>query len=275
MKHFYWDVLFLVLLFARMGEEGEGFDLIFVEWDLWRMRTFRDRRLYWIIENCDDDSRAWAFIPISAPSLLVWFSESLVQIMKFCGVRLQPQIISASNLKYKYRQAEERHCRRHSLKSFALHKYVFLGFDASLLAIEFCSFSRFNSLLGVIGTENIWQTDAMAFANNSNNKIINYIAFLSQPLLLRQKHKVKNMSRLPPHFQIESHTWSPTFFAQWFLDDEANTNASKMILMSQNDGYLIEDFVFIDPASSALYFASLLLPATFLFQSLSIPSRHF
>lgn len=36
---------------------------------------------------------------------------------------------------------------------------------------------------------------------------------------------------MPPHFEIESRSLRFIFFAQWFLDDVANTNASKMILM--------------------------------------------
>lgn len=82
---------------------------------------------------------------------------------------------------------EKANCRRHSLKTFALHKYVFLGFERSCRC-DYASpkkipFFRFISSFSVIGKgkaqKNIWQTHktSIAYTNKSNNKIINYFNF--------------------------------------------------------------------------------------------------
>lgn len=273
MKHFYWDVLFLAALRSNGWGGGRGWRLWF---DFCRMRfmanayisrstTLLDyRELRRRLKSLSVHSDPGTF----APCVIFRITSADYEIL-WC----QPQIISASNLKYKYRQAEERHCRRHSLKSFALHKYVFLGFDASLLAIEFCSFSRFDSFLGVVGRGKYLANRCDGIRKQYQQQNHKLYRFPLPTLLPRQKHKVKNMSRMPPHFQIESHTWSPHFLRNDFLMMKQIQTPVKWFLCHKTMAILskISSLLIQHPLHCVL----LLLPATFLFQSLSIPSRHF
>ena len=93
-----------------------------------------------------------------------------------------------------------KNCRRHSLKSFSLHKYVFLAFTRFFpndFAIFLPSIFHFFASIPVLVWSRgkiFWQTYMQHTPNNSKNKIINYFNFpffsLSFPTELKHKKYV-------------------------------------------------------------------------------------
>lgn len=145
---------------------------------------------------------------------------------------------------FKINKKEKKRKRKLSqtlLKSFALHKYVFLGLQELFSPCDLAIFSldiplfRFNSLFGVIKRKNLLANilDNMQHTpNSSNNKIINYFnfPFFAHPPSPFSERSTKNMSQ---HFEIES-----SFFCamiSWWCSKYKSQNHSYGVFLGERE----------------------------------------